>query len=119
MAVSFQGDNMASIFNIIPTKGISANTKPRILKAQFGDGYVEMVGDGINNINEEWSLSVDGVSDATAAAIDSFLTDHIATYFLWTPPNRPQARYTCEEWSATYNEDDSNSVSAKFKRYFG
>jgi len=37
-------------------KGISENPKPRVLKAQFGDGYEMRVRDGINNTPRTWNL---------------------------------------------------------------
>ena len=37
-------------------KGIAEAPKPRVLKAQFGDGYEMRVRDGINNTPRKWSL---------------------------------------------------------------
>ena len=37
-------------------KGISEAPKPRVLKAQFGDGYEMRIRDGINNTPRKWSL---------------------------------------------------------------
>ena len=41
---------------VIYDKGIQQTVKPRVLKAQFGDGYEMRVRDGINNTPREWSL---------------------------------------------------------------
>jgi len=38
-------------------KGASETPKPRVLKAQFGDGYEMRVADGINNTPRTWSLA--------------------------------------------------------------
>ncbi len=37
-------------------KGAAETPKPRVLKAQFGDGYEMRVRDGINNAPRTWSL---------------------------------------------------------------
>ena len=37
-------------------KGIAEAPKPRVLKAQFGDGYEMRIRDGINNTPRKWSL---------------------------------------------------------------
>jgi phage-related protein len=38
-------------------RGIQQSAKPRVLKAQFGDGYEMRVRDGINNTPREWGMS--------------------------------------------------------------
>ncbi len=37
-------------------KGAQESPKPRVLKAQFGDGYEMRLADGINNTPRTWSL---------------------------------------------------------------
>ncbi|HAW05314.1 MAG TPA: hypothetical protein DCW83_11545 [Saprospirales bacterium] len=37
-------------------KGAQEAPKPRVLKAQFGDGYEMRIRDGINNTPRKWSL---------------------------------------------------------------
>ena len=37
-------------------KGATETPKPRVLKAQFGDGYEMRIRDGINNTPRTWSL---------------------------------------------------------------
>ena len=41
---------------VVYDRGIQQNEKPRVLKAQFGDGYEMRVRDGINNTPREWGL---------------------------------------------------------------
>jgi len=38
-------------------KGVQQSAKPRVLKAQFGDGYEMRVRDGINNTPRSWGLT--------------------------------------------------------------
>ena len=38
-------------------KGATETPKPRVIKAQFGDGYEMRIRDGINNTPRTWSLA--------------------------------------------------------------
>lgn len=38
-------------------KGFSESPEPRVLKAQFGDGYEQRIVDGINNIPRTWQMT--------------------------------------------------------------
>ena len=38
-------------------KGASETPQPRVIKAQFGDGYEMRIKDGINNTPRSWSLT--------------------------------------------------------------
>jgi phage-related protein len=49
-------------------KGASETPKPKVLKAQFGDGYEMRVADGINNTPRTWSL---GFNNRTREDIDN------------------------------------------------
>ena len=38
--------------NITPDRNLKHTTKPRVLKAKYGDGYEQRAGDGINILEE-------------------------------------------------------------------
>lgn len=65
----------------------------RVLQSQFGDGYSQAVGDGINTKQQTWPLQFIGKRERIVAIRD-FLDRH-AGYkaFLWKPPldGKPQA----------------------------
>ena len=42
---------------VVYDKGVSQTPEPRVLKAQFGDGYEMRVRDGINNTPRSWGLT--------------------------------------------------------------
>lgn len=42
---------------VVYDKGVSQTPEPRVLKAQFGDGYEMRVRDGINNTPRVWGLT--------------------------------------------------------------
>jgi len=47
-------------FTFSPKYGAALSKEPRVKMAQFGDGYQQRVGDGINTIAREWSLNFEG-----------------------------------------------------------
>lgn len=70
----------------------------RIHVAQFGGGYKQAVGDGINNITESWNLTFKS-DEATIMAIHDFLRQHGGFIpFLWTPKASVQKQWDCEEF---------------------
>ena len=96
--------------------------KPRvkILKAEFGDGYMQATRDGLNNVRRVLTLEWSVLTIEQAQAIETFLETHGGTTpFLWTPPNGTSPlKWTCAEWSMNYREADLRSVSAKFEQSF-
>jgi phage-related protein len=64
----------------------SSTPEYRTRSSKFGDGYEQVVGDGINNIVNTWSLSL-VVKEADALLVKAFLDRHGGyKSFLWTPP---------------------------------
>lgn len=71
-----------------------------VLKAKFGDGYGQAVGDGINARQQKWPLTFVG-TEAEVGPIQVFL-DARGGYesFYWTPPgpNAVLGLYRCDEY---------------------
>lgn len=58
----------------------------RVRSSKFGNGYEQVVGDGINNRTDSWPLTF-VVSEAVAQQIKDFLDRHgNFRSFFWTPP---------------------------------
>lgn len=55
------------------------------VQAQFGDGYKQMAGKGINDAAESWSLSCNG-EVTVMASVRAFLKNHVVASFWWTNP---------------------------------
>ncbi|WP_434681373.1 phage tail protein [Pseudomonas sp. R1-18] len=73
-------------FTWCPSKGTSSTPSYRTRSSQFGDGYEQVVGDGINNKQDSWPLSFTESRDE-ALLIKSFLDRHGGyKAFFWTPP---------------------------------
>ncbi|QHA85536.1 phage tail protein [Serratia rhizosphaerae] len=94
------------------------DTRFRIRKAQFGDGYEQVAGDGINPIRRSWDLSFVGKYDYIAPII-AFLEDHYGVKsFQWTPPNNILGLYRCEGYKPVAMGGDNYSLTATFTEAF-
>lgn len=84
----------------------SRTVKPRIKKAQFGDGYAQRAPDGINHQLSVWTLTHDMRKAEDITYLTEFLDAQGGTaIFLWTPPNSPAPkRFVCE---GGYDEVDN------------
>ena len=111
---------MAETFTIVPDRGFSKQSKPRVNTAKFNDGYSQRIAVGINSLDESWNLTFRNRSITEANTIVSFLQARNAvSYFLWTPPGEStQVKVICPEWSVEYNSEFSKSVSCTFNRVY-
>lgn len=54
-------------------------------QAQFGDGYKQIAGNGLNSVSETWNLDwAGGISDVKI--LRDFLHSHVTSSFFWTNP---------------------------------
>lgn len=73
-------------FTWAPATDAQGDISYRTRTAQFGDGYAQVVGDGLNNRAQSWPLSFTR-REAEAQAIIDFFDRHAGhTAFRWTPP---------------------------------
>ena len=111
---------MAYTFTYNPSKSFSTNSKPRVVVSQFGDGYSQRTGQGINRITKEWSLVFKSRSIIDSNAIENFFIARSGVEgFLWTPPGESTTySVICTEWSRTYDSAISATIQAKFVQIF-
>lgn len=103
-------------FNWSPRLNASADTKLRNRKAQFGDGYSQVSGDGLNNKSQEWSLEFVGTA-TYIKAIKDFLDRHAGTKsFIWIPPLEPKGLFRCDTYKPVALGGESYSLSATFQQ---
>ncbi|NTX07050.1 phage tail protein [Myxococcus sp. CA040A] len=60
-------------FPFTPDYGAQQQTQPRILKAQFGDGYAQRSEDGMRTVLPRWALQFNARRKKEADAIEAFL----------------------------------------------
>jgi phage-related protein len=111
---------MAYTFTFIPSKAFVATSKPRVAVSQFGDGYSQRVGLGINRLTKEWSLVFKSRSITQSDQIIAFLEARAGTEgFLWQPPGDSTTySVVCMDWSRTYDNHLSTTIQARFVQIF-
>jgi phage-related protein len=94
--------------------------KVSILKAEFGDGYVQTTASGLNHIRDEFSLTWEVLTASQADYVDTFLREQGGhTPFYWTAPGEAtRQKWTCEEWSITHIQAGFRRITATFVQSF-
>jgi len=116
---------MYQVFEWSPLIEISGSSEFRVLSAQFGDGYAQEAGDGINNKQSSYSLRFKG-KYIEIADIIYFLDQHQGYIpFYFTPKDRPDEAllFTCKGYSKTNISDNGQnngiwSLSCTFNQRF-
>lgn len=109
---------MAETFTWKPDSRPTAKYTNRTKSAQFGDGYEQVVADGINNERQSWPLTFTG-NKARAVQIMQFLRDRKGYQsFYWSPPFGVQTLFRCAEYSPTDLGGGQWAVSATFDQSF-
>ena len=125
MALGFTTSASFGSRAILPDKGIGRHSTPRVLVAKFGDGYEQRLVDGINSVEETFSVTF---NNRTAAEIDDitgyFASLKGATSFTYTVPDSNAAggelalKVICQNYNQMYTHDGFYYVSATFKRVY-
>ena len=125
MAIGFTTSAPYGNRAINPDRSLQKRSAPRTLTARFGDGYEQRATDGINNINEQYSISFVNRPSAEADDIVGYFESlGGATSFNYTisdtnesPPERTM-KVVCETWNMTYTQNDCHTVTATFRRVY-
>lgn len=105
-------------FTWCPRLNAAADTKFRTRTVQFGDGYKQVSGDGLNPRSQEWTLSFTG-NEAYIRAIRDFLDDHGGTKaFQWQPPLEPVGLFRCESYKPSALGASKYNLDATFVQAF-
>lgn len=109
----------------IPDRMLKHNHTPRVLRAQFGDGYEQRLADGINNIAQTFTLRFNNRTDDNADDIMSFFEDKKGvTAFDYTYPDTNETggektiKVICDSYALTFVNDNFSMVEATFKRVY-
>lgn len=106
-------------FTYTPVYSVNETKKPRVKVAQFGDGYMQRVADGINTTPRTWSLTFRG-TQSEIETIDAFLaTANGVDSFDWTPPSGSAGKFLAMEWSVSAANYNDWSLSTTFTEVYG
>lgn len=106
-------------FSYIPEYPPTEVSKPRVRKAQFGDGYEQRLRFGLNTDLKTWQLTFKARNGTETAGIRSFLQARAGVEsFTWTPPlwGATAGQYVCDEWQITADAHDLNTITATFRQ---
>lgn len=105
-------------FTWIPEYGAAGESKPRVNKAVFGDGYEQRVRDGINTIIRTWDLTF-MKTPTDMDYIETFLnTQAGSSSFEWTPPTGNIGKWLCDSWKRASNPG-YDTLTCTFREVFG
>lgn len=109
---------MPQTFTWAPDNGATGDTQYRTRTAQFGDGYRQSVGDGINSKVQSWPLTFTK-NKATAEEIIAFLDEHQgAKSFIWTPPLGNASLWQVKQVTNTPLGGGMYRIAATFEQAF-
>lgn len=112
---------MAEVFTWVPDDGPGGQIDVRAGTLQFGDGYRQVIGDGLNTIEQTWPLSFNRAY-TEIGAIATFLRARalVPESFLWTPPGPDAAQgfYICLSWRVTPRSGQNAILTATFEQVF-
>lgn len=87
---------MTETFSFCTRVGASGDIKQRTWGNDFGDGYVQSGGTGINGKSQEWShQAIGSIEDGEELRLMRDFLDRHEGYksFFWMPPGGTQGRY--------------------------
>lgn len=88
--------------DVSPDLNSAPQREAKILRADFGDGYLQATGDGINPYKETWSLSFSNRPKSQIDAIKALLDDcNGVKAFFWTPPGETPLTPNPKKWFQT------------------
>ena len=103
-----------------PSYPYEYSEEPKVLVTQYGDGYIERAGHGLNAQARDFSLKWEGL---TLTEVNSLVTFFRARKgyeaFLWTPVDEATAiKCICQTWKPSKDDADNWNLTAQFKQVF-
>ena len=109
---------MVDTFTWRPDKAAPGTFTQRARSAQFGNGYTQRAGDGINNETQSWDLTFTG-KKARIAQILAFLRAQKGyKAFIWSTPFDGNLYFTCSSYKPTDQGGGAWVLTATFEQTF-
>lgn len=112
---------MAETFTYCIRVGADGDISQRTWENEFGDGYTQAGGIGINTKSQSWDISAVGrlVAGDDLLGIRDFLDRHEGyKSFLWTPPGGALGRYSANGYKLTAGGAGIITLAATFKQVY-
>lgn len=108
-------------FTINVQYGLTARRGTRLRRVSFGDGYEQVVPDGLNSDIRQYEIQTVPITDAQASALDEDLSDLQGDFF-YSQFKQDDAIYKYRldpnEWSWQCIGVNSNIISFAVKRHY-
>lgn len=91
----------ADILVLPPTWEASKRVAPPYVSAKLGDGYIQIIFNGLEE-KEEWQITSPIFNEVDIASKVAKLNEFVVGGFLWSPDNGltvPRKRYTADAWT--------------------
>jgi len=116
----------SSNIEVKPDKGLSRSSTSRVRVAKFGDGYEQRLVDGINFIDESFSVNFSNRTKESIDDIERFFASREGNSFDFTIPDTNGSgsppvttiKVVCGAFSTKYDNDRTYSCSATFRRVY-
>lgn len=123
MAIGFDVGGTLGI--VTPDKNLAKNSKPKVLRSTFGDGYEQRISDGINSLTQTFTVAFSNRPKDEIDDIASFLDAKGGVdNFDYTYPNtnasgnETTVKVVCDDYNLTFGYDDYYSLTATFRRVY-
>lgn len=88
---------MVPVFKWNIERNVTADINYRVIETQFGDGYKQTMGDGINAKDEKYSIRVNARESVAKEIMEFFDERGGHKSFFWTPPLGKMGLYQCRD----------------------
>ena len=112
---------MAETFSYKTRVGASGDISQRVWANDFGDGYSQSGGTGINTKSQSWELSLSGLFQEgdDLLGVRDFLDRHEGyKSFNWTPPGGAAGRYKANGYKLATLGAGMHTLSVSFKQTY-
>jgi len=105
-------------FTWCPRINASGDMTFNVRSIQFGDGYQQVAGNGLNTRSQNWNLTFTG-TEAFIEEIKTFLDERGGTQaFAWEPPSESLGLYRCASYNPTALGAGLFELTATFTQAF-
>tara|TARA_B100002019_G_C21095167_1_gene510637 strand:- start:131 stop:505 length:375 start_codon:yes stop_codon:yes gene_type:complete len=108
-----------------PDKTMTRQSNPKVLLANFGDGYEQRVADGINSIKETYNLQFRNREKTFVDDVITFLDSKKGvTKFSFTIPdtnsggNEKTVKVVCDNYTTNYEYDEYYTLNVNLRRVY-
>jgi phage-related protein len=110
----------ATTFTWIPDFTAEHKYKSNTNTFMYGEGYTKRLKFGLNAQTESWNLQLRNRTNTERNQIRTFLRQARGqTAFMWTDPlTGVPGKYTCTDWTTTFNNHNNNDIQTSFKKVF-